>query len=159
MLLDIHHGADNICIKPGEYRAPAPCIARDSFPTLDLDSMLLIGLFTLVVASTGWVIAAKDTVDSQTCINQYSGSIFVDFDNIDVAAGSSFKVKIGSINTGNLASSYASSGTVVVDQQSGDIFLNFEGIDVEKGGKFGIDIGHVNTGNLAVIGHHHKPSK
>ncbi len=86
-----------------------------------------------------------------TCINQSSGNIYVEFENIDVEKGSSFMVRIGSLNTGNIAGSFGGASSVVVDQTSGDIYVTFDNIDVAPGGHVRLNIGSINTGNVAIV--------
>lgn len=121
---------------------------------------------TLVLACSAVALPSlntRDDVAGQSCINQDSGDIYIQFQNIDVEQGSSFKVKIGSLNTGNIASNFAGASSVVVDQTSGDIFVVFDDIQVDKGSTFSVNVGSINTGNLAIVqgghGHHHKPTK
>jgi hypothetical protein len=114
---------------------------------------LIASTLTLSLACTAVVAAPapqSSGSDGQACTNQVSGNIYIDFDNIDVEKGSSFSVKIGSLNTGNIANTFAGAASVVVNQTSGDIYVNFDDMNVDKGGHFSVNVGTVNTGNTAI---------
>ncbi len=116
--------------------------------------MMKFSIISAMLALLGTTLALpapqSSSVDTSNCINQASGQIYIDFENIDVERGSSFMVKIGNLNTGNIASNFAGSSSVSVDQTSGDIFVVFDDIQVDMGSTFSVNIGNINTGNLAI---------